>query len=342
MSTQTPEKEKDSPSKRFTEMVLKEYQVSTGVNNFTPDQTRRVQNYFVKMDMILADNETKRLSRSEDKRDALAFTWAHMNLERFAQDVAIFSQLGLDPMMPNHINLIPYKNARTNKFDIGFIRGYKGLEIVARNFGVNCPDEIVCELVYSNDTFRMFKKDRNNLIASYEFQINSPFDRGEIVGGFIFKEHHSNSALDSIEEMTLEEILKRKPKYASPEFWGGEKDVWKNGKKDGTEKVEGWFKEMCQKTLQRKGWNSVTIDGSRVNQAFVSMTKSEVAHEAGLNQTVDAIAEVVTEKPKTISMNPVQAAEGIIQVNEKLKVPAKKSEEAKAPDQSNDLFPETE
>lgn len=300
MATPSTTKAEQSPSARFTEMVLKEYQASTGQNSFSPDQSRRVQNYFVKMDMVLSESETKRLSKPESSRDPLEFAWKNINLERFTQDVAIFAQLGLDPMMPNHINLILYKNGRTNKFDVGFIRGYKGLEIVARNFGVNPPIEVITELVYSNDEYVPIKKDMEHEVETYKFKIGNPFSRGELQGGFIYM-RYADPKLNSIESLSVVEIEKRKPKYASPEFWGGEKTTYKNGKPDGKETIEGWYTEMCIKTLKRKAWNSVTIDGSKINTAFEKMAATENQHETNL--TVDAVATVVEETPKTISMN---------------------------------------
>ena len=54
MATPSTTKAEQNPSARFTEMVLKECQASTGQNSFSPDQSRRVQNYFVKMDTMLS------------------------------------------------------------------------------------------------------------------------------------------------------------------------------------------------------------------------------------------------------------------------------------------------
>lgn len=336
MSTQTPaqQSEKESPSGRFTQLVLKEYQTATGINEFSPAESRRVQNYFLKMDTQLAEAETKRLSTPEDKRTVLEFKWGNINLDQFAQNVAVFAQLGLDPLMPNHINLIPYHNKRTNKFDIGFIRGYKGLEIVARNFAVVPPVDIICELVYSNDEFQMFKKDRQNDVESYLFNVTNPFNRGELIGGFMYEIYH-DERLNSIDVMTVADIEKRKPKYASPEFWGGEKTVYKNNKPDGKEKIEGWYKEMCQKTLQRKAWGGITIDGSKITESFAKANKAETVHEANLSATEDV--EIIEESPKTIAMSPVAPP---VKIEKKPEIEMEK-ELPKQSEASGDMFPET-
>lgn len=302
--SEVAKKQDTTPSGRFMDLVVKEYQASSGQLEMTPEQKRRVQNYFLKLDLVLSEAESKRLSKPESNRDPLEFSWKNINLEQYASNVAVYATLGLDPLMPNHVNLIPYKNGKTNKFDIGFIRGYKGLEVVARNFTVEPIVDIVCELVYSNDQFDMFKKDADTAVESYRFKVVNPFDRGELIGGFIYK-NYQNKELNQIEVMTVAEIEKRKPKYASAEFWGGEKTVYKGGKPAGTEKVEGWYKEMCEKTLKRKGWGSITIDGSKITPTLESLMKTESGSEVALNAQTTVDAEIIEEKPKAIAAAPV-------------------------------------
>ena len=41
----------------------------------------------------------------------------------------LHTRIGLDPSQKNHINPIPYKNNAKNKYDIGFIEGYRGIEL---------------------------------------------------------------------------------------------------------------------------------------------------------------------------------------------------------------------
>jgi recombination protein RecT len=302
MSDLTKTKEKESPSGRFTAMVVKEYQVASGTTTMSPEMKRRIQNYFVKIDMILNDAETKRLSKSEQFRDALDFSWQNINIEKLASEVVVLSSLGLDPLTPNHINPIPFKNTRLNKYDVVFIRGYKGLEVVAKNYALTPPKNVICELVYETDLFDMTKKDRENKVENYAFKVAQPFNRGQIIGGFIYKEFEDET-LNTIEVLSIAQILKRKPKHASPEFWGGEKDKWENGKKVGKETIEGWYEEMCLKTLKRHAWGSFTLDGSKVNDSYEKMLDIE-RDETRVEQsttTEDAIATVIQpnfEQPK--------------------------------------------
>jgi len=282
------------PSARFTAMVIKEYQVASGTTSTTPEMKRRIQNYFVKIDMILNEAETKRLSKSEQFRDPLAFSWKNVNMPKLATEVMALASLGLDPLTNNHVHPIPFKNSRTNNFDFSFIRGYKGMELVAQKFALTPPKNVICELVYSTDVFDMVKKDRENKVESYTFKIVKPFERGEIVGGFIYKEFEDET-MNSIEVMSIANILKRKPKHASAEFWGGEKDIWENGKKAGKEKIEGWFEEMCLKTLKRHAWNSFTLDGSKVNDSYEKMLQIESTTETVADTTENQEVSVVID-----------------------------------------------
>lgn len=287
---------KDSPSGRFTQKVLTEYQVATGKGQVAPEIMRRVQNYFIKIDMILNDAETKRLSQHESKRDNLAFTWQNVNLDKLSLDVMTLSTLGLDPLTANHINPIPFKNKRKNKYEFSFIKGYKGIEIIAKKYGLEPLKTVICELVYTKDEFKIMKRDSINEVENYVFNIRNPFDRGELMGGFIYLVF-DDPTLNRVEVMTVADIEKRKPKHASAEFWGGEKDIWSNGQKVGKEQIEGWYTEMCLKTLYRKGYGMITIDGSKIDEMYQTMITSDndTANEIALSETTEDIASEVIE-----------------------------------------------
>lgn len=268
-----------TPAERFTQAVLKEYGSNVGEVKATEFQKKLSQNYFVKLDTILKENERKRLAKDEKYRDPLAFTWENVNIPKLAQDVVNFSAIGLDPLQPNHINLIPYKNNGTQKFDIGFIIGYVGVEIKAKKYGFDVPDSVIIELVYSTDEFKSYKKDKNNEIENYEFNIVNDFDRGEIVGGFYYFLYKNNPEKNKLRVMPIKEILKHKPEYASAEFWGGEKDVWvkdKNGRNvKEKQEVEGWFDAMCYKTVARSAYNSIAIDSEKIDAHLLAAIQRE-------------------------------------------------------------------
>lgn len=276
-------------SERFTNKVMKEYEGNIGKDNITEEQRKLVQGYFIGIDNTLKNSELK---RNKSKND-LAFTWDNVNLPELAVKVVATSKLGLDISVKNMVHAVPYKNDTTNKYDVNLMLGYQGIKYIAEKYAVRPYKNIVCELVYSTDTFKPLKKSKDRNIESYEFEIGNPFNRGDILGGFGYIEYE-DATKNKLYFMSIEEILKRKPKYASVEFWGGEKDKWENKKVVGKEKVEGWYPEMCQKTLERFVYGKIEIDPKRIaeiNQATLSLESDtdEIENEIMVNANKEEI-----------------------------------------------------
>jgi recombination protein RecT len=264
-----------SQSERFTNAVMKEFSSNNGAVTLTSFQKKLCQNYFIKIDQTLKDAEKKRMAKTEQYRDALPLTWENVNMSKLAVDVIAYSSVELDPTQPNHINMIPYKNTANNKYDMGFVIGYNGMEIKAKKYGLDIPDSVVVELVYSTDKFKQIKKDIHNKVEGYTFEIVNDFNRGEIVGGFWYHSFFDTPEKNKLRVYSLKDIEKRKPKYASAEFWGGEKDKWENGKKVGVEKIDGWFDEMAYKTISRAAYNSITIDSKKIDDNYLAIIQKE-------------------------------------------------------------------
>jgi recombination protein RecT len=270
-----------SQSERFTQAVIKQFTDTAGELKLTNFQRKLCQNYFIKLDQQLKDAEQKRLAKAEKYRESLEFKWNNVNMDKLAVDVVAFSGVGLDPTQPNHINMIPYKSETKNLFNIGFIVGYKGKEIKARKYGLEIPDDVVVELVYQKDVFKQFKKDLNNRVETYQFEVTDNFDRGPLVRGFYYHVYYKQPEKNKLRVFSKSDIDKRKPAYASPEFWGGEKDKWeydsekgKNVKK-GKEVVEGWYDEMAYKTVYSAAWGGITIDSQKIDDAYVQVMQKE-------------------------------------------------------------------
>lgn len=270
MATELAKKE-ESLSTRFMTAITKEFTSAVDAPALTSHQRRLAQNYFIALDQALEKAEQRRNSKKND----LPVTWANVNMQQLALDVVAAARVGLDPAQPNHINVVPYKNNKTGKYDIGFIDGYRGIELKAVKYGLDVPDGVIVELVYANDTFKPIKKDHRNKVESYEFEVSSPFDRGEIVGGFYYHAYKNNPEKNKLEVMSIKDILKRKPPYASPEFWGGEKTIWKDGKPAGKEEVEGWYEKMCWKTVYRAAYRDVTIDSQKIDDDYLRLKQQE-------------------------------------------------------------------
>lgn len=260
-------KVKASPAERFTNKVMSLFPSGGDQKiQLTTLQRKLINNYFIKLDGVLTESEVKRLAKPEKYRDSLPYSWENVNMNKLAQDVVAFSEIGLDPLQANHINPIPYKNKKTNKFDITFIPGYNGIEIKAKRYGLDAPDKAIIELVFSTDEFKQIKKDAENDVENYLFNVTDEFDRGELKGGFYYHIYNNDPTKNKLVVMNVKDIEKRKPTYAAPEFWGGSRDKWENGQKVGKEKVEGWYLEMCWKTVKRACWNEINIDPEKIDE----------------------------------------------------------------------------
>ena len=305
----------------FMAKVITEFTTGDSPVALTQFQRRLAKNYFITLDAVLAKAEAGRLKKSEKWRDEVPVTWDHVNMQKLAQDVVAVCRIGLDPAQKNHIAMIPYKNNTTKLYDIGFIEEYRGIELKSMKYGLDVPDAVIVHLKYSNDIFTPYFKDKDNKSDTYEFKVVNAFDRGKVEGGFYYHFYAENFAKNKLVVMTLEEIEKRKPRYASPEFWGGEKPVWKDGKKTGKmESVDGWRKEMQWKTVYRAAYNNITIDSQKIDADYMRMKEIEgsVAEhniqaeidakankefiDIGSGEVIDA--EVTTEMPQPAAEKP--------------------------------------
>jgi len=301
-----------SQSMRFTAAVTKEAS-QLGELTLTDFQKKLCQNYFIRLDQQLKDLEIKRLATDEKYRSKIEFKWDNVNMTGLSLGVIACASMELDASLPNHINMIPFANKHTGKYDIGFIKGYRGMEIVAKKYALDPPDMLVVELVYEKDTFKIIKKDAGNPVENYTFAIDA-FNRGKIIGGFYAHIFKSDPTKNKVVAMSIADIEKRKPAKAAAEFWGGEKEIKKWDKKENKymptgekETVDGYFKEMCYKTVYRACCNDITLDSSKINANFLLMSKIEkeavdlsVKEDiaANANQTtVDISHEEVTNEP---------------------------------------------
>lgn len=251
-------------SERFTGMVMNEFKGNVGELHLNDYQKQLIRNYFIGIDAALKNAENSR-QFSTKKKDDPTITWNHVNMNKLAVDVVQNAKLGLDMSIANHLHVVPYKNSKTNQYDLTLMPGYEGLKYIAANFALYKVSDIRVELVHENDVFEPLYK---NNIEGYEFKITNPFSRGNVIGGFGYI-RYENEMHNKLVIMSIDELLKRKPATASVEFWGGEKDTWKDGKKAGKEQVEGWTDEMLYKTMVRATCKKVTIDPKKVNESYM-------------------------------------------------------------------------
>ncbi len=320
-------------SERFTNKVLAEFGSSVGAIALTEFQKRLAQNYFISIDAALKTAEQKRAAKKTNK-DPVQVTWENINMESLSRNVVAYARIGLDPAQKNHINMMPFKNNSLNKYDIVFIEGYRGLELKAKKYGLDIPDSVIVELVYSNDKFKILKKSKDNPFENYEFDIVDAFDRGEIKGGFYYHIFSLAPEKNKLVVLTMKDIEKRKPRFASVEFWGGEKDKWDNGKKVGTEKVEGWFEKMCYKTIFRAAYSDITIDSQKIDDDYLRVKQiesefTEAEVEAEIDEHANKNMIDVTDDSYTVVDDAIKAEDILVEPAPKQEQKDKKDKEPK-------------
>lgn len=277
-----------SNSEAFTNKVLKEFgQVMPGEFRVSDYQRQLIQGYFIQIDRALKGAEEQRLYKNGNNKDHKydntdPINWKTVDLNALALDVMHYARMGLDMTQKNMIFAIPFKdNSRTTAegtklYTVNLMTGYNGIQYIAEQYALDKPKDVTIELVYSTDTFKPIKKSKDNKVEGYEFEINDPFDRGEIQGGFAYIQF-SDPEKNKLIMMSKKDIEKRKPRYASAEFWGGTKKEWQNGKQVEVE-TDGWYEEMCLKTLKREAYSpkNIPIDPKKIDDSYQYMRAQEI------------------------------------------------------------------
>lgn len=288
-------------SERFMQKVIHEFSGSVGEFQITEYQRQLIQGYFIGVDRALKTAEAERVRKNENNRDhkydnAVPVTWANVNMADLALDVVHYARLGLDTMQANFITPIPYLNKKAGRYDINLMLGYNGIKYIAEKFALCPPKSVTIELVYATDNFKPYKKGRGNDVESYDFEITNPFDRGHIVGGFGYIEY-DDPKKNELVLMSMKDIEKRKPEYASANFWGGKANEWKNGKKIEVDK-DGWLDEMCRKTLIREVYSPkhILLDPRKIDESYQYMKQREEKLQAvqeDMRRIIDVTANTV-------------------------------------------------
>lgn len=297
-----------SNSEKFTNKVLREFGSNVaGALQVTDYQRQLIQGYFIQIDRALKSAEERRIRdngwKKEKNEDPIS--WLTVDLNKLALDVVHYARIGLDMMQDNHLYAIPYKdNGRrcesgTKMYIVNLMPGYNGIQYIAEKYALDKPESVTIELVYSTDTFKPIKKNRENKVESYEFEINNAFDRGEVVGGFGYIEY-ADDLKNKLIIMTKKDIEKRKPEYASAEFWGGIKKEKKDGKYQ-DEEIEGWYEEMCLKTIKREVYSAKNMprDPKKIDDNYQYMKMQEF--RLAQMQVADVVEEKTASVPIDIS-----------------------------------------
>ncbi|MDD3334129.1 MAG: recombinase RecT [Eubacteriales bacterium] len=257
-------KRQPTPSERFAVSVERQFAGEVGQLNMTDYEKSLAQHLFIKIDAALIEADKKRANGNPP------IVWQNVNMRKLAIDAVHRVQLGLDALIPGHIYPIAYLNGRTKQYDIDLRVGYKGEEYYSQRASVRPIVDMRTELVYSTDEFTVYKKGVSSKVEGYDFKVTSPFDRGELVGGFVYIEY-ADGVGNELVVMSRKEIDKIKGTAQSDKFWGA------------------WYDEMAYKTLIHKATKKIVIDPHKINVTAYATVEAE--ENAGALPAADYIDE---------------------------------------------------
>src|SRR4030042_941379 len=245
-------------SARFTSAVVKEFSSQVGKIELDPYQKQLATHLFISINKALGDLEAKRSKEGKDNRAPIV--WANVNMEKLAIDAVHRIELGLDALIPNHIHVIPYFNGKHNKYDLSLEVGYAGKDYFKREMALTKPKDIIYELVRKNDRFKPLMKSAKNPVESYEFDIENPFDRGPVVGGFgyIMYDDTTKNKLVIVDMQALEKARKA---AKTQTFWSAHPD------------------EMMYVVLVRKTTKYLQVDPKKVNRSYMVVEADDNSDE---------------------------------------------------------------
>lgn len=224
-----------SLTERFTSYVVSAYtDIAKGVPVGEKERAL-IANYYIEIDSALATSKQ-------------GYTWKDINMMGLSRSVSHLCKLGLD-MKLNHVSFLPFRNSKTGKVEMTSCISAKGWEHIVKSFSKEPVKNVIVELVYSTDTFRITKKDANHPYDNYVYEITNPFDRGAEIGGFAYCEFE-NQELNKLHVMSMKEILALKPQRADDTFWG------KNSPN---------YHKMLEKTVAKQLLKKIPLDPDKIN-----------------------------------------------------------------------------
>jgi recombination protein RecT len=262
-------------SERFLADVEKQFlaQMGSGVD-FTALEKRLVQHMFLAVDQALTTSEARRKQGTE-------FNWKSIDRQKLALDTVHRVSLGLDALVPNHIWPIFYWNSKKEQYDVDLRVGYIGRDYVVRKFAMDPPLDITYELVYDSDHFKALPRSVSREVEGYEFEINNPFDRGDVIGGFGYMVY-DDSRKNRLVLVTKRDFERAQKSARTNDFWNANPV------------------EMRLKTVYHRVAAKLPLDPAKVNASVVATVlgdespggfdiETEVAQQAN-RQTIDVEA----------------------------------------------------
>lgn len=280
-------------SVRFVNEVQRQFVAELGDSlKFSDYEKTLAQHMYVKIDAVLADLETKRTDQNKP-----AIVWANVNLQKLALDTVHRIGLGLDALIPNHIHPIPYLNGRTKQYDIDLRIGYAGKDYCRRKTTFEEPVDIIYQLVHEHDVFEPLMRSAKNEYESYIFEIQKPFDRGKVLGGFGYI-MYQDSKKNKLVLVTAKDFEKAKKASGTDKFWAADK----------------WEEEMMYKTIVHRVSEKLPLDPTKVNAksyAYVERQEEEDRIEREIIENANQKTIDVEAKAQPETFEPIKQQEGL-------------------------------
>lgn len=254
MSTKTEskkiEKKELTVSERFTQMIMREFaNVSGNGVKLSPSKKQLTQHLFIAIDSKLHEYELRRIEKNQ--KDKLPIVWANVNMQKLAKDAIHRINLGLDAFIENHIQIIPFYIKSDKKYTIDLGIGFVGKDYYRRKMAIDPPKNVIYELVYKNDKFKPVKKDINNKIEAYIFEIaEDAFNRGETVGGFGYIEYEDPTK-NKLVLISEKEFKKAESCAPTDVFW------------------KKWPENMKYKTTVLRTTAKIQPDPEKINESYM-------------------------------------------------------------------------
>ena len=244
-------------SERFADTVIQNLNELTHGIQVTTEQKNLIAGYFLGIDTALREHKDN-------------LTWKDVNMQKLAPSLANKAALGLDMNLKNTLFVIPYKVKETGLVTVDLQVGYEGEKQIAMKFSKHKIKDIRVELVYKNDTFKVIKKDAQHHYDDYIFEVNNPFDRGDIIGAFGYISY-DEPQYNKIATLSRLEILKRKECSKSEIFW------------------KKWYDQMCKKTMIKETCRQIELDAEKIKEYkylldFKEKEEVEQCQEAANNE----------------------------------------------------------
>jgi len=265
---------KPTVAESFVAKVMKHFTAQLGdMVEWGPYQRMLAQHLYIKIDNSLKELQSK----------GKAVHWGNVNMVKLAVDAVHVVNLGLDGLLRNHVDVIPYKNGAltnasgTTMYDLAIRPGYRGKLYSYQRASTKPIRRVIVQLLFEGDTFVPKFSPSGD---SYEYVPKDVFREDEnIVGGFTFLAYEDERN-NKLVPVTMRDFKKSqsssKARVTTTTNEDGEVVTSGNFWKD-------WYPEMCEKTCVHRGMDAVELSPEFVNG--VSMTwvrEQEAAYEEAL------------------------------------------------------------